>query len=233
MATHYLAINSGTLLAKSYLKKRQTESSSVWQLRFGEAPLGVNELTTQRLIHFCDPTDDWALNAELMRAFDTVGRFDEIIIFPGELKFGPIEAIPSAVIQGQIARQLSAMIELYRALAGHLKHQKSSLVTQVVYRTSDDFAALSALPMAINSAMTGLVLGLKSEFKAFGAQLQLDAVAPVENDFIDTNYSFFNDLGLDHYQALVNRHLKSTDRMFKQRARRARTLSSTNVISLV
>lgn len=215
--SNYLLINSKTLLAKQFMKMLLPLESEVWELNFTDDYLTEGKSRKNPHFSVCDPKDDWSLNYEFERAFLQFGSFDEVMLFPGDLKFGAIEAIPSRIIDEQVSRQIVSVMQIYRILADRLRPQKSCRVTQFLYEESYEFSALSSLPMAVNGALRGLVNGLRQEFSEINVDIGVKTLNPIYKDFINGEYSFFNDLKLTHYQPLVNRHLEGVDKLFVNR----------------
>lgn len=214
---NYLLINSKTLLAKQVMKMIPSLESAVWELNFTDEYLTEGKSHKNPYFSVCDPKDDWSLNYEFERAFLEFGSFDEVMLFPGDLKFGAIEAIPSRIIDEQVSRQIVSVMQIYRILADRLRSQKSCRVTQFLYEESYEFSALSSLPMAVNGALRGLVNGLRKEFSEINVDIGFKTLKPTYKDFINGEYSFLNDLKLTHYQPLVNRHLEGVDKLFVNR----------------
>ena len=215
----YLLINSQTLLAKQFISGLKSPATEVWELSFTDDYVTTSKNNKHSFSSICDPKDDWSLNYELERAFLEFGSFDEVILFPGDLKFGAIEAIPSRIIDEQVSRQIVSVMQIYRILADRLRSQKSCCVTQFLYEESYEFSALSSLPMAVNGALRGLVNGLRKEFSEINVDIGFKTLKPIYKDFINDEYSFLNDLKLAHYQPLVNRHLEGVDKLFVGRER--------------
>jgi hypothetical protein len=215
----YLLINSDSLLAKQFMNTIQPPEDAVWELHFAEASVTEGRNNEIPYLSLCDPQDDWSLNSELERAFLELGSFDEIIFFPGDLKFGAIEAIPSRIINEQVSRQITSVIEIYRILAEKLTSQKSCHMTQFLYEESYEFSALSSLPLAINGAIRGFVSGLRKELSQLNVTIDVKPLKSVYIDFTSEEYSFFNDLELTQYQPMVNRYLKDIGNVFDGRER--------------
>ena len=180
----YLLINSDTLLAKQFVKTIRPSDDAVWELHFAEASVTEERNNEAPHLSVCDPEDDWRLNYELERAFLEFGYFDDVILFPGALKFGAIEAIPSRTINEQVSRQITSVIEIYRILADKLRSHKSCHITQFLYEESYEFSALSSLPMAVNGALRGLVNGLRKEFLTLNVDIDIEFLKPDYKDFI-------------------------------------------------
>ncbi|EAQ33291.1 hypothetical protein [Idiomarina baltica] len=215
----YLLINSDTLLAKQFVKTIRPSDDAVWELHFAEASVTEERNNEAPHLSVCDPEDDWRLNYELERAFLEFGYFDDVILFPGALKFGAIEAIPSRTINEQVSRQITSVIEIYRILADKLRSHKSCHITQFLYEESYEFSALSSLPLAINGAIRGFVSGLRKELSQLNVTIDVKPLKSVYIDFTSEEYSFFNDLELTQYQTMVNRYLKDIGNVFDGRER--------------
>lgn len=181
----YLLINSDTLLAKQFVKTIRPSDDAVWELHFAEASVTEERNNEAPHLSVCDPEDDWRLNYELERAFLEFGYFDDVILFPGALKFGAIEAIPSRTINEQVSRQITSVIEIYRILADKLRSHKSCHITQFLYEESYEFSALSSLPMAVNGALRGLVNGLRKEFLTLNVDIDIEFLKLDYKDFIN------------------------------------------------
>lgn len=196
----YLLINSDSLLAKQFMKTIQPPDEAVWELHFADASVTEERSNEIPNLSICDPEDDWSLHSELERAFSEFTYFDEVIFFPGDLKFGAIESIPSRTINEKVSRQVTCVIEIYRILSDKLKSQKSCHITQFLYEESYGFSALSSLPLAINGALRGLVSGLKQEFSEIDVDIDVKPLKATYNDVINEESSLFNDLNFTQYQ---------------------------------
>ncbi|RUO33821.1 hypothetical protein [Aliidiomarina soli] len=213
----YLLINSKTLFAQQFLRTIQAPDKAVWELNFADDYFTDVESNRSSTSSICNHKDDWSLNYEIERAFLNFKRFDEVIFFPGNLIFGPLEAISSNAIEEYISRQIIAVTEIYRILADRLASQHGCKVTQVIYEKSYEFTALSSLPCMINSALQGLIEGLGREFSEMGIEVTSKNQESFYKDFMNKECLFINDLKLIHYQPLVTRHLEGVGRLFEGR----------------
>ncbi|MFD5826905.1 SDR family oxidoreductase [Lentzea sp. NPDC060358] len=78
-----------------------------------------------------DVTDTAALRTVVDRAFDELGRIDVVVSNAGYGLFGAVEELSDAQIDAQIATNLTASIQLARAVTPHLRRQGGGRIVQI------------------------------------------------------------------------------------------------------
>src|SRR5690606_22661131 len=78
-----------------------------------------------------DLTDTEALRREVDAAFSAFGRIDTVVSNAGYGLFGAAEELSDAQIERQVATNLTASIQLVRAVLPHLRAQGGGRIMQV------------------------------------------------------------------------------------------------------
>jgi NAD(P)-dependent dehydrogenase (short-subunit alcohol dehydrogenase family) len=136
-----------------------------------------------------DVTDTAALRGAVDSAFAAFGRIDIVCSNAGYGLFGAAEEVTDAQIQRQIATNLSASIQLVRAVLPHLRVQGGGRIVQISSEGGQVAYPGFSIYHATKWGIEGFIEAVAQEVAAFGIDMVIAQPGPTLTGFAQ---------GLDH-----------------------------------
>jgi NAD(P)-dependent dehydrogenase (short-subunit alcohol dehydrogenase family) len=130
-----------------------------------------------------DITDTAALRREVDRVFAEAGPIDIVVSNAGYGLFGAAEEVTDAQIDRQLATNLTASIQLIRAVVPHLRAQKGGRILQVSSEGGQIAYPNFSLYHASKWGIEGFVEAVAQEVAPFGIRMTLIEPGPTGTNF--------------------------------------------------
>ncbi|WP_315763216.1 SDR family oxidoreductase [Sphingomonas sp. Y38-1Y] len=132
-----------------------------------------------------DVTDTAAMRREVERVFAAAGRIDVVVSNAGYGLFGAVEEVSDAQIDRQIATNLTASIQLIRAVIPHLREQGGGRILQVSSEGGQIAYPNFGLYHASKWGIEGFVETAAQEVAPFGISMTLIEPGPTATAFAE------------------------------------------------
>jgi NAD(P)-dependent dehydrogenase (short-subunit alcohol dehydrogenase family) len=132
-----------------------------------------------------DITDTAAMRREVDAAFAAAGRIDVVVSNAGYGLFGSAEEVSDAQIERQIATNLTASIQLVRAVLPHLRAQGGGRILQVSSEGGQIAYPAFGLYHATKWGIEGFIEAVAQEVAPFGITTTLIEPGPTGTGFGD------------------------------------------------
>lgn len=130
-----------------------------------------------------DLTDTDAIRTGVAEAFEAMGRIDVVVSNAGYGLFGAAEELEDAQIARQIATNLSAPIQLIRAVLPHLRQQGGGRVVQISSSGGQVAYPAFSLYHATKWGIEGFVESVAQEVAPFGIDFIIVEPGPTRTNF--------------------------------------------------
>lgn len=130
-----------------------------------------------------DMTDTAALRREIDAAFAAGGRIDVVVSNAGYGLFGAAEEVSDAQIQRQLSTNLTASIQLVRAVLPHLRGQGGGRIVQVSSEGGQVAYPAFALYHASKWGIEGFLEAVAQEVAPFGIEILIAEPGPTATGF--------------------------------------------------
>jgi NAD(P)-dependent dehydrogenase (short-subunit alcohol dehydrogenase family) len=171
----------GRIMTQKLLERGDRVVAAVRRL---EPLAALNEAHGDRLLPArFDITDTAALRREIDRVFAQAGPIDVVVSNAGYGLFGAAEEVTDAQIDRQIATNLTASIQLIRAVIPHLRDQKGGRILQVSSEGGQIAYPNFSLYHASKWGIEGFVEAVAQEIAPFGIRMTLVEPGPTGTNF--------------------------------------------------
>lgn len=137
-----------------------------------------------------DVTDLDAVDSAIAATLDRFGRIDAVVNNAGFAVMGPLEAIPAADIEKQLAVNVVGPVAVIRAVLPHFRAQGQGTIVNVSSIVGRTAFPLGAIYAASKFALEGLSEGLRFELDEIGVRVKLVEPGLVATDFASRSMTF-------------------------------------------
>jgi NAD(P)-dependent dehydrogenase (short-subunit alcohol dehydrogenase family) len=130
-----------------------------------------------------DLTDTAALRREVGAAFAAFGRIDVVVSNAGYGLFGAAEEVSDEQVERQLATNLTASIQLVRAVLPHLRAQGGGRIVQVSSEGGQVAYPNFSLYHATKWGIEGFLEAVAQEVKPFGIDVVIAEPGPTATEF--------------------------------------------------
>jgi NAD(P)-dependent dehydrogenase (short-subunit alcohol dehydrogenase family) len=171
----------GRLLTERFLERNDRVVATLRR----DGPLDDLKVRYGKRLHVLklDLTDTDAVRAAVAEAFETMGRIDVVVSNAGYGLFGAAEELNDAQIARQIATNLTAPIQLIRAVLPHLREQGGGRVVQVSSSGGQVAYPAFSLYHATKWGIEGFVESVAQEVAPFGIDFIIVEPGPTRTNF--------------------------------------------------